>query len=147
MSRQIGLLPSEWPELTEVGFRCRTRKGHESQEEMFATQLQQVGIQFERQVLFAKAEMGRLWKLDFGFRPYMLAVEIEGIVPRRVGNEFVAGGRHGSVAGIIEDMDKYNSAALLGWTVLRFPQKYVRSRRAIDFTLMMLQTRGWNRRA
>lgn len=108
-------------------------------------QLSPLKLRVERQVLFAKAALGRLWRLDFGFRDYMVAVEIEGIVPKRIGRELVVGGRHGSIAGIIEDMDKYNSAALLGWTVLRFPQKYVKQRHALDMTLRVLTARGWQR--
>jgi very-short-patch-repair endonuclease len=139
MGRQIRLLPCEWPELAQAAGVAPK----EGPEDLFARQLEPFKtLRVERQLRFAKA-MGRQWRFDFAFPDFMLAAEIEGIVPRRVGRELVVGGRHGSVAGIIEDMDKYNVAALLGWTVLRFPQKHVKPRHAIDMTLRVLAARGW----
>lgn len=111
-------------------------------EDMLAAQLVPFGLRFEREYRFAKS-YGRQWRFDFAFRQYLVAVEIEGLAPRKVGREIVAGGRHGTVKGIKEDMRKYNAAALLGWLVLRFEQNDVRPRRAIDMTLRVLASRGW----
>lgn len=139
---QAPLLPSEWPEVEEVA----PRKA-DGPEELFASQCRSYGLPaFEQQLVFAKA-MGRRWRFDFAWRDYWLAVELEGLVPRRVGREIVAGGRHGSIAGIKGDMEKYNTAALLGWTVLRFEQNDVKPRRAIEFTMRVLAARGWRQAA
>ena len=136
--RQAALLPEEWPELQPAPRKV------DGPEELFATQCRAHLLPpFERQLMFAKAALGRQWRFDFSFRDYWLAVEIEGLVPRRIGRETVAGGRHGSIAGIKGDMEKYNSAALLGWTVLRFEQNDIRPKRAIDMTMRVLAARGW----
>ena len=141
MARQAKLMLDDWDRFTAAVERKPQKV---TAVDLFAEQCLKLGLpKFEREVLFAKAAVQRLWRFDFGFRAYLVAVEIEGIVPRRIGREFVAGGRHGSVAGIIEDMDKYNTAALLGWTVLRFPQKYVKPHRAIEMTMQVLKARGW----
>jgi len=47
-----------------------------------------------------------------------LAVEIEGGVWVR--------GRHTRGSGFVKDCEKYNEAALLGWTVLRLPGSLVK---------------------
>ncbi|MFA5135558.1 MAG: hypothetical protein WC505_07280 [Patescibacteria group bacterium] len=60
---------------------------------------------------FAK-EIGRRWAFDFAWPDVKLAVEIEGGV--------WIGGRHTSGAGFTKDMEKYNAAALMGWTLLRY---------------------------
>lgn len=51
----------------------------------------------------------RKWRFDFSFPAVKLAVEIEGR------------GRHQTVTGFRADCDKYNTALILGWRVLRFP--------------------------
>lgn len=91
---------------------------------------------------FAKS-IGRQWRFDFGFVDYMLAVEIEGLVVRRIAGEMVCTGRHASVQGFREDCLKYASAAVLGWTVIRFEQSQVRDRTAIEYTMRALAQRGW----
>jgi len=54
----------------------------------------------------------RKWKFDFAFLPPIwLAVECEGGI--------FTGGAHGSVSGILRDIEKYNAATLAGWRVFR----------------------------
>lgn len=91
---------------------------------------------------FAKS-IGRQWRFDFAFPDYMLAVEIEGLVVRRIAGEMVCTGRHASVQGFREDCLKYASAAVLGWNVIRFEQSQVRARVAIEYTMRVLVARGW----
>jgi hypothetical protein len=137
--RQQPLLPSEWDSFEHEP----TPPAKRGPEEDFDLQCRQFLLPpFERELVFAKA-IGRRWRLDFAFRDYWLAVELEGLVPQRIGGQLVVTGRHGTVAGIIGDMEKYNTAALLGWTVLRFPVKYVRSRDAVEMTMRVLAARGW----
>lgn len=54
----------------------------------------------------------RMWRFDYAFPVHMVAVEVDGAV--------WAGGRHNRAAGYIRDMEKLNTAASMGWLVLRF---------------------------
>jgi very-short-patch-repair endonuclease len=138
---QFGLLPSEWPEL-DAPVSSDGRK-HSSPEELFKAQCRSFRLPpVAPQLRFAKS-IGRQWRFDFAFPDYKLAVEIEGLVVMRLAGELVVRGRHASIKGIKEDMQKYNTAALLGWTVLRFEQNDVKSERAINMTQRVLASRGW----
>lgn len=57
----------------------------------------------------------RKWRFDFAFLEERVALEVEGGI-------FIQG-RHARGTGIAADIEKYNSAALLGWTVLRVQPK------------------------
>ncbi len=76
----------------------------------------------------------RLWKFDFAWPEYKLAVEVEGGV--------WSNGRHTRGQGFIDDCEKYNAAAKLGWTVLRFPTEKVTSGEAIDDVSEFIWTKG-----
>ena len=67
----------------------------------------------------------RRWRFDFAIPDpdIMLAVEIEGGTRNK--------SRHTSFDGFHNDCDKYNTAALMGWIVLRFDSKHVNSGVAI----------------
>ncbi|CAB4152721.1 hypothetical protein UFOVP602_21 [uncultured Caudovirales phage] len=54
----------------------------------------------------------RKWRFDFAFVDLKIAVEIEGGIHN--------GGAHTRAKGFVEDCEKYNRAALEGWTVLRY---------------------------
>ena len=54
----------------------------------------------------------RKWRFDFCWPEQRLAVEIEGSV--------WTNGRHTRGSGFIADTEKYNTATLMGWRVLRF---------------------------
>lgn len=51
----------------------------------------------------------RRWRFDFAWPTERVALEIEGR------------GRHQTVAGTRRDCEKYNTATLMGWRVLRVP--------------------------
>jgi len=55
---------------------------------------------------------GRRFRFDYAWLEYKIAVEIEGGVFIR--------GRHSRGVGMINDMIKYNYAAMTGWIVLRY---------------------------
>jgi very-short-patch-repair endonuclease len=55
----------------------------------------------------------RRWRFDFAWPKQRLAVEVEGGI-------FVRG-RHVSPSGFVKDSEKYNEAAVSGWSVLRIP--------------------------
>ena len=83
----------------------------------FIFQLQAARVpQFVTEYRFAAA-LGRQWRFDIAFPFYELAVELEGGVWSQ--------GRHVRGSGFIADCDKYNTAALMGWRVLRFTRQHV----------------------
>ena len=72
----------------------------------------------------------RKWRLDFFFPGRDLAVEIEGTSTRF--------SRHLTLSGFREDCVKYNAAALMGITVLRYPIELVMRGDAINDVLQAL---------
>jgi very-short-patch-repair endonuclease len=68
----------------------------------------------------------RKWRFDFAFIPSKIAVEVEGR------------GRHQSFGGFEADAQKYNAAAKLGWTVLRYTPAMVMRGEAINDLMEML---------
>jgi very-short-patch-repair endonuclease len=54
----------------------------------------------------------RKWRFDIAFVKEQVAVEVEGGVYQY--------GRHNRASGYLKDIDKYNTAAALGWRLLRF---------------------------
>lgn len=53
----------------------------------------------------------RMWRFDYAFPEYKVALEVEGGVYTQ--------GRHTRPRGFLGDVDKYNAAAVSGWCVLR----------------------------
>lgn len=53
----------------------------------------------------------RRWRFDWAWLPHQVALEIEGGVFTR--------GRHTRGTGFLRDMEKYNRAVQLGWSVFR----------------------------
>jgi len=65
----------------------------------------------------------RRWRFDFAWPDLMIALEVEG------GNY----GRHQRRAGFKADCQKYNQAAMLGWSVYRFTTEMIENGEIIDF--------------
>ena len=79
---------------------------------------------------------GRLWRIDFAWPAFRLAVEVEGLT--------YAGGRHQRIAGYERDEEKHNALQLAGWTLLRFSAGPIRSGfaiRAIEVALEQARDR------
>jgi hypothetical protein len=133
--------------------------------DLFALQCRSNDLpQFIREHPFA-VKVGRKWRFDFCWnlgagingvhRPIRLAVEIEGLVVRQlriqdphtriITIETIMSGRHATISGFKEDCIKYSTAALLGWTVLRFEQSQVKKRFAIAMTMRVLHRMGWRK--
>lgn len=53
----------------------------------------------------------RLWRFDYAIPAHKIALEVEGGV--------WTGGRHIRAQGFLGDMEKYNTATLMGWRVFR----------------------------
>ena len=98
---------------------------------------------FKREYLFAK-DLGRLWRFDFAWPELHCALEVEGLVAMQARDgSTLAGGRHATFQGFEGDAVKYATAAILGWSVLRFNQRLVTNGTAIDMTKDLLKARGW----
>ncbi len=72
---------------------------------------QELGIRLTPEYRFAPP---RRWRFDFACPEKMIAIEVEGGVWMR------NPGRHNRGSGFVKDMEKYNTAAAMGWRVLRF---------------------------
>ena len=73
---------------------------------------------------FKFAAPQRQWRFDFAFLHKSVAVEVEGGVFTR--------GRHNRGVGMLADMDKYNHATELGWRVLRYGERQIKSGAALS---------------
>lgn len=72
----------------------------------------------------------RKWRFDYAFPSCKIAIEIDGAIWTL--------GRHNRPRGYLNDMEKLNTAASMGWLVLRFSTDerfYLSTRRLIDVTL------------
>ncbi|MFX9721941.1 hypothetical protein ABTO99_18030, partial [Acinetobacter baumannii] len=78
-------------------------------ETVLATHLKACKISFEQEYKFHPE---RKWRADFLITGTKILIEVEGGI--------WSGGRHTRGKGYIGDMEKYNSAAMMGFTVLRF---------------------------
>ena len=72
----------------------------------------------------------RKWRFDWLFDGW-LAVEVEGGAWTQ--------GRHNRAVGFLADMEKYNRAVQLGYSVLRFTPKQMQSGLACEFIKVVLQ--------
>lgn len=79
--------------------------------------------------------LGRHWRFDWAWPAHHLALEVEGglwkgkpcpLCKQRTG------GRHNRGTGFLRDMDKYNSAAIQNWRVLRCTPKDMKSGAVFD---------------
>lgn len=73
----------------------------------------------------------RKWRFDYAFPSRKIAIEIDGAIWTL--------GRHNRPRGYLNDMEKLNTAASMGWLVLRFSTDerfYLSTRRLIEVTLV-----------
>jgi very-short-patch-repair endonuclease len=74
----------------------------------------------------------RKWRFDFAYPELKIAIECEGGVWNQ--------GRHTRGSGFVKDCDKYNSAVLQGWKVLRYTTSNIKDcindiNKLIDLTI------------
>lgn len=81
--------------------------------EIFIQFCQQMGL--PAPVAELKFHPTRRWRFDYAWPEHRIALEVEGGI--------WAGGRHTSAKGFLADMEKYNTAAAMGWRVLRITPK------------------------
>lgn len=112
-------------------------------EEMLALQLLSYpNLHAVRQLQFAKS-MKRRWRFDFAFPKYKVAIEIDGVVMKKIEGRWFTMGRHADVKGMRADNQKGVAAIMYGWSVLHFLQDDVKPRRVLNTTLRVLAQRGW----
>lgn len=105
-------------------------------EEALALQLRAVGIEFEREYRFHPT---RRWRFDFAWPEKMVACEIEGVThygKNRDGSMKL--GRHQTGKGMEADLEKYDEAMRLGWSIYRTSQAMVRQGRALETLEVLL---------
>jgi hypothetical protein len=67
-----------------------------------------IGIEVLKEYIFHPT---RKWRFDYAIPEHKIAIEVEGGVWTK--------GRHTRPQGFLGDVEKYNSATLLGWRVFR----------------------------
>lgn len=82
---------------------------------------QQLGAECVKEYAFYKP---RKWRFDYALPAYKIALEVEGGVWTQ--------GRHVRPKGFLNDMTKYNTAALYGWCVLRTTPDKLMSQKTLD---------------
>jgi very-short-patch-repair endonuclease len=87
----------------------------------------------------------RKWKFDFYIPKYKIAIEVEGgVYKKRTYKDkngrliTVQGGRHNSAKGFLNDMEKYNAASLLGYTLFRFTHENLITSYCLDMISMYI---------
>lgn len=78
----------------------------------------------------------RQWRFDLCWPDRMIAVEVEGGIFSR------NPGRHNRGAAFEADAEKYNTGTLMGWRILRFGPKGIRSGYAISTIARALKNSG-----
>lgn len=73
----------------------------------------------------------RRFRFDFAFPQFRLAVEKEGGVYTRQA--------HGSVSGVLRDLEKYSLAAVMGWRVIRRVPKELATEATIEMIREAMQ--------
>ena len=98
----------------------------------------------------------RKWRFDFAWPERLIAVEVEGGVwgqivhCHRCGTQVLmtlkdgrrvpvrTGGRHQTGRGYTSDVEKYSSAALMGWMVIRVTPEHIKDGKAIQWVELAL---------
>jgi very-short-patch-repair endonuclease len=98
--------------------------------------LRELGLEYWREYKF---DDDRDWRADFLIYPPevkrdAVLLEIEGSVWTQ--------GRHTRGSGFLKDMEKYNTATMLGYRVLRFSTQQVERGEAKEFLRKFLTRRG-----
>ena len=81
----------------------------------------------------------RKWRFDFAIQEIWAAIEIEGgIWLSQVGQK----SRHCTGVGMTKDMEKYNTAAALGWSVFKFTPAQFRAGAWIEYLELYLKEKN-----
>ena len=83
-------------------------------EDLLAMHLTECNLSFERQFRYAE---GRKLRADFALPQYRLLIEVTGGIWGRKA--------HGSIKGVLADIDRLNAATINGFYMLRFTPEQV----------------------
>ena len=72
----------------------------------------------------------RLWRFDYAIPEHKIALEVEGGV--------WTGGRHTRPQGFLGDIEKYNTATLMGWRLLRTTPSELLTKKTLDVLKMAI---------
>jgi very-short-patch-repair endonuclease len=81
----------------------------------------------------------RKFRFDFAWPRQKIAVEVQGAIWRK--------GAHSSGVGLQRDYEKYNLAQLLGWKLLQFEARAIRSGIALNTLKQALETESSDERS
>lgn len=73
----------------------------------------------------------RRWRFDYAWEAGKVALEVEGGV--------WTGGRHTRGKGFLADMEKYNTATVMGWRVLRVTPDQLKRREHLPLLIILLE--------
>lgn len=90
-------------------------------EDLLAMHLTECNLSFERQFRYAE---GRKLRADFALPAYRLLIEVTGGIWGRKA--------HGSIKGVLADIDRLNEATRNDWRMFRFTPDMVESGQAIE---------------
>lgn len=119
----------------------RRGANHQSQksiwEEVFARQVKEYTLPAAiRQYSFARC-VGRQYKADFAWVDERLIVEVQG--------GLFNGGRHARGAGVESDLERQAIASCLGWKLMGFSPRHVKSGWAVEMTAVALGAKEMER--
>lgn len=109
------------PKVNQLSRKLQQLSKVKAQDEIFKRDLRKFVGEFETEYYFYA---NRRWRFDYAFPALKLAIEIEGAVWTQ--------GRHTRGSGFVNDIEKYNMAASLGWTLLRFTRQEMNHKATID---------------
>ena len=90
----------------------------------------QSGVEWVQEYKFHPS---RKWRFDYANDRLKIAIEVEGSV--------FTNGRHTRGTGFIADMEKYNQAVLLGWSLLRFTPDQMRKTATYELIRNLINTK------
>jgi very-short-patch-repair endonuclease len=115
----------------ERGLQLRTRSAMTDYKQSLLEQIR--GAELPQPKSELKFNEDRKWRFDFYYENPKIAIEYEG----GIFDKGASG--HSSVSGIMRDIEKYNEAALAGWTVIRVTAQSVASGAAIRYIKKALE--------
>lgn len=89
-----------------------------------------LGVEMVKELQFHPT---RRWRFDYAIPTFRIALEVEGGI--------WTGGRHVRGKGFLGDMDKYNTAALMGWCVLRVTPTTLHTGATLDMLRVAIKAR------
>jgi len=118
--------------MTGVKFGRRRKKGLKAQINWNNVLLDQIRLaNLPTPRLEYRFHANRQWRFDFCWKQQLVACEIEGGIWMQTDAGYSKG--HAHPERFEQDCEKYNEAALYGWTLIRVTPQMIRDGRAIEW--------------